>query len=138
MEGIFVKGFLPRTQAPASSWILLQWCSRFDLPAARDGEWLLRVPRDTAIDGRLRDWYLRWLKWAVIPTDARLSLKFLESLSHCATLVVLVVAERGRRAYREAKADTRGTVVTSGFKVFGRARFPGFADVVLLGRSYGL
>jgi hypothetical protein len=28
---------------------------------------------DTVMNERLYDWYLRWLRWAVIPTDARLS-----------------------------------------------------------------
>jgi hypothetical protein len=61
---------------------------------------------------RLRHWYLRWLRRAVRPRDARLTVNILEGLSCCARLVVLVVAGRRRRAYKRSKADIRGTVVT--------------------------
>jgi hypothetical protein len=81
---------------------------------------------------RFRQWYLRWLERAVIPTDAHLTVSILEGLSYCVRLVVLVVAGRRRRAYKRSKADTRGTVDGE----FGRARFPGCADVVLLRRWY--
>lgn len=60
---------------------------------------------------RLWQWYLRWFRRAVIPKNARLAASALESLSNCAMLVVLVVADRNRRAYKRSKADTRGTVV---------------------------
>lgn len=38
--------------------------------------------------------------------------KLLESLTFCATLEMFVVTDRVKRAYKEAKADTRATVVT--------------------------
>jgi hypothetical protein len=80
-------------------------------------------PRDAAIDERPCKWYLRWLRRTLIPTDARLTVSLLESLSHCARSVVLVVTARGRRAYKRSKADTRGTVVTTDTE---RSLWPGF------------
>jgi len=47
------------------------------VPSPNDGGSRRRMtapsPRDTAIEERFCEWYLRWLEWALIPTDARLS-----------------------------------------------------------------
>lgn len=88
-----------------------------------DGDWQVRRPDDASLGGRPSRWYLRWFKWAVIPTDAGLAEKLLGSLSRCLVSVVVDVAGRGRRAYRGAKADTRGTVVTCELE---RSVGPGF------------
>lgn len=63
--------------------------------------------------GRPWRWYLRWFRWAVIPTDAGLAERLLGGLSQHLVSVAVDVAGRGRRAHRGAKADARGTVVTS-------------------------
>jgi hypothetical protein len=78
-----------------------------------DGEWQVRRPDDAAAGERPSRRYLRWFRWAVIPTDAGLAKRLLGSLSRCLVSVAVNVAGRGRRAHRGAKADTRGTVVTS-------------------------
>jgi hypothetical protein len=70
-------------------------------------------PDDALLGGRPSKWYLRWFRWAVIPTDAGVAGRLLGSLSRCLVSVVVDVAGRGRGAYREAKADSGGTVVTS-------------------------
>jgi len=56
-----------------------------------------------AMRGRSGEWYLRRRWRAVIPTDAHLSGKLLESLRRCAQSVVLLVADRGQRAYKQQK-----------------------------------
>lgn len=70
-------------------------------------------PGDASVGERPSKWYLRWFRWAVIPTDAGLAQKLLGSLSRCLVWVVVAVAGRSRRAHRRTKADIRGTVVTS-------------------------
>jgi hypothetical protein len=92
--------------------------------------------RDNGLEGRLHVRYLRWLSRAVTPMDARWSKSLLESLSHCATLVVLIAADRGREGVQRSKSRYLWHCGDFRHKVFGRARFPGCADVVLRWRSH--
>lgn len=90
----------------------LRWYSWL-VSCCSDGDWQVRRPDDASLGERPWRWYLRWFRWAVIPTDAGLAERLLSSLSRCLVSVAVDVAGRGKRAYRGAKADTRGTVVTS-------------------------
>lgn len=60
-------------------------------------------PRDTAIDERLCEWYLRWLRWAVMLMDARLSAKLLE-WSHS---LRNISGARRRRPKREGVQESK-------------------------------
>lgn len=71
----------------------------------------------------------------VTRVDAHFSVKLLESLSCCQRLVVVLVEGRIKRAYRVARRDG-GETRFPAQAARGRARVPGFADVVLRRRSY--
>lgn len=102
---------------------LVSACAKWQM--ATPGRW------DAAIAERWYNWYLRWFTRTVIPDNAHLTVSLLEGLSCCAPLALLVVAGRGRRAYKLSKADGGGTVVVYNGDLLGRARSSGCADVVL-------
>jgi len=108
-ERDLVKG-PPSTQIPARS-MDLRRCSRSTLSSRQTVKDCSESFGMLQSNERPRQWYLRWFRRTVIPIDARMAVSTLESLSDCAALVVLVVANRKRRAYKISKADTRGTVV---------------------------
>jgi hypothetical protein len=87
---------------------------------------------------RLRQWYLRWFRRTVIPKDARLAASTLEQ----SQLLRGVSGARRRRAKEEGVPEIKSRyswhrgVVLHG--LFGRARFPGCVDVVLLRLLHGM
>jgi hypothetical protein len=85
--------------------------------------------------GRCRQWYLRRLMRDGDTDGCTPLRKSSRSLRLYARSVVLLVAGQIRRAYRAAKADTGGTLSPT-HSALGRARCPGYADVVALGRSH--
>lgn len=91
-------------------------------------------PGDASVGERPSKWYLRWFRWAVIPTDAGLAQK---ASRKSQSLPGVDDGRRRRPRQKGAQGDKSRYWWNCGDLqggAFGRARFPGCADVVPLMR----